>query len=204
MTIQNGTGTGSGLSMRKSFKSTLTRLSDGGGRRMRKTSRTSMLGDKDGGISLSDPSGRPGSSRASSPSTNTSQAQIQALHQQHRGLGIGRPDMDSGGTVKKLAGPRDTHYFDTVAEYSGLSIPIRVPLSIFPEEVGDVGSHYLRCFPGLSADASLCYLVDSTRSSSSSRRSRPRSRSLSPHLSILNYTRRALSHIPSFSCSTRY
>jgi hypothetical protein len=144
VTIHNGGGTGSGsgsgLSMRKSFKSTLTRLSDGGGRRMRKTSRSSLLGDKEVGMG-SESSGRPGSSRAASPSTNTNQAQIQQQqqqNQQYRGLGIGRPEVDAGGTVRKAVGPKDTHYFDTVAEYSGLSIPIRVPLSIFPEEVGDV------------------------------------------------------------------
>lgn len=144
VTIHNGGGTGSGsgsgLSMRKSFKSTLTRLSDGSGRRMRKTSRSSLLGDKEMGLG-SESSGRPGSSRAASPSTNTNQAQIQQQqqqNQQYRGLGIGRPEVDAGGTVRKAVGPKDTHYFDTVAEYSGLSIPIRVPLSIFPEEVGDV------------------------------------------------------------------
>lgn len=146
VTIHNGgsgsiSGSGSGLSMRKSFKSTLTRLSDGGGRRMRKTSRSSLLGDKEIGLG-SESSGRPGSSRAASPSTNTNQAQIQQQqqqNQQYRGLGIGRPEVGAGGTVRKAVGPKDTHYFDTVAEYSGLSIPIRVPLSIFPEEVGDVG-----------------------------------------------------------------
>ncbi|KAG7553659.1 hypothetical protein FFLO_02944 [Filobasidium floriforme] len=134
----SGSGSGSGLSMRKSFKSTLTRLSDGSGRRMRKTSRSSLLGDKEVGMG-SESSGRPGSSRAASPSTNTNQAQIQQQqqNQQYRGLGIGRPEVDAGGTVRKAVGPKDTHYFDTVAEYSGLSIPIRVPLSIFPEEVGD-------------------------------------------------------------------
>jgi hypothetical protein len=132
-----------GLSMRKSFKSTLTRLSDGSGRRMRKTSRTSLLGDKDK-ESGSEPSSRPGSSQAHaptqsiSPSTNHSQIASQSQAQQ-RGLGIGRPDGDNGSTAKRMGnGPKDTHFFDTVAEYSGLSIPIRVPLSIFPEEVGDV------------------------------------------------------------------
>ena len=129
-----------GLSMRRSFKSTLTRLSDGSGRRMRKTSRSSLLGGDNSDSSTNTTSagryGQPGS-----PSTIKNQSQAQ-----QRGLGLGRPEVElttgGGGGVgrKQMIGgpPKDTHFFDTVAEYSGLSIPIRIPLSIFPEEVGDV------------------------------------------------------------------
>ena len=138
----------SGLSMRRSFKSTLTRLSDGSGRRMRKTSRSSLLGDKDKGEVGSDSStaastaagGRMGNGgQPGSPSTLKNQSQMQ-----QRGLGWGRPELETvgsgSGVGRKMGGgiPKDTHFFDTVAEYSGLSIPIRIPLSIFPEEVGDV------------------------------------------------------------------
>lgn len=37
--------------------------------------------------------------------------------------------------------PKDTHYYDTRIEYSGKSIPVRVPLQTFPEEVGEVSHH---------------------------------------------------------------
>ncbi len=33
--------------------------------------------------------------------------------------------------------PRDTHFFDTVLTYSNVPLPIRVPLTTFPEEVGE-------------------------------------------------------------------
>jgi hypothetical protein len=116
---------------------------------MRKTSRSSLLGDKDKGEVGSDSSttttttgggGRMGNGQPGSPSTIKNQSQMQ-----QRGLGWGRPELEvvgSGlgtGMGRKSTGlPKDTHFFDTVAEYSGLSIPIRIPLSIFPEEVGDV------------------------------------------------------------------
>lgn len=35
-------------------------------------------------------------------------------------------------------GVRDTHFFETHVSYNGHNLPIRVPLSTFPEEVGDV------------------------------------------------------------------
>jgi hypothetical protein len=37
--------------------------------------------------------------------------------------------------------PKDTHWFDTSIEYSGLCLPVRIPLATFPEEVGDVSSY---------------------------------------------------------------
>jgi hypothetical protein len=40
-----------------------------------------------------------------------------------------------GSTSK---GPRDTHYFDTNVVYNELTLPIRIPLYTFPDEVGDV------------------------------------------------------------------
>ena len=103
---------------------------------MRKTSRSSLLGGDNSDSSTNTTSagryGQPGT-----PSTIKNQSQAQ-----QRGLGLGRPEVELTGPVgkKQMTGgpPKDTHFFDTVAEYSGLSIPIRIPLSIFPEEVGDV------------------------------------------------------------------
>jgi hypothetical protein len=118
-----------GGGVRKSLRSTFGRLSDGSVRRMRKTSRTSL---KAGGSTVLPSTNAPTSNSTNPPSNVTSS--------QQKGLGLGRPGTAEGDLLerKKPAGPRDTHFYDTTAEYSGLSIPIRVPLSIFPEEVGDV------------------------------------------------------------------
>ena len=34
--------------------------------------------------------------------------------------------------------PKDTHLFETKVSYNGLSLPVKIPLSTFPTEVGDV------------------------------------------------------------------
>lgn len=34
--------------------------------------------------------------------------------------------------------PKDTHFFETKVVYNGLSLPVKVPLSTFPAEIGDV------------------------------------------------------------------
>lgn len=46
------------------------------------------------------------------------------------------------GTAKSKT-LRDTHYFETCVYYNDLSLPIRLPLYTFPNEVGDVSAHIL-------------------------------------------------------------
>lgn len=36
--------------------------------------------------------------------------------------------------------PKDTHFFDTTATFQKISVPIRIPLAVFDEDVGDVSS----------------------------------------------------------------
>lgn len=118
-----------------SFKDTLKGIgiADGGHRRLRKTSRTSLRADS---FDASSNNNNGTASVSSQPSASG--------QSQHRGLGIGRPgEPFTGGVtgdVEMRKRPRDTHFFDTSAEYIGLNIPIRIPLSIFPDEVGDVSS----------------------------------------------------------------
>lgn len=38
----------------------------------------------------------------------------------------------------RLVSPKDTHFYSTTIVYKGHTLPIKMPLSTFPEEVGDV------------------------------------------------------------------
>lgn len=44
----------------------------------------------------------------------------------------------NGGTSGGGRRPKDTHFYDTKINYGGKSIPVRIPLQTFPEEVGEV------------------------------------------------------------------
>lgn len=44
-------------------------------------------------------------------------------------------------------GPKDTHFYSTSIVYRGHTLPIKMPLSTFPEEVGDVSIHELLSLP---------------------------------------------------------
>lgn len=92
------------------------------------------------------------SSRNSSPAAQVFQ-QSQSTpprELQQNALGIGRPRAPSArggseqppGNMPQLhaMNKRDTHFFDTSARFKGLNIPIRIPLSTFEEEVGDVSA----------------------------------------------------------------
>lgn len=57
------------------------------------------------------------------------------------GFGMGPPPPGKGKRVSK-----DTHYFETGAWFRGISVPIRIPLATFDEEVGDVSSTCLNAF----------------------------------------------------------
>ncbi|SNX84975.1 uncharacterized protein MEPE_03684 [Melanopsichium pennsylvanicum] len=48
-----------------------------------------------------------------------------------------RPNHNSSTSLPGSTRPRDTHFFDTVLTYRSVSLPIRVPLTTFPEEVGE-------------------------------------------------------------------
>lgn len=49
--------------------------------------------------------------------------------------GIGIPHVSAG---EAFHGIKDTHFFPTTIAYKGHQLPIKMPLSTFPEEVGDV------------------------------------------------------------------
>lgn len=51
-------------------------------------------------------------------------------------------DLASGHVRKKIpALSKDTHFFETQIEYDGINLPIKIPLTVNPEEVGDVTYH---------------------------------------------------------------
>lgn len=50
-----------------------------------------------------------------------------------------------------LHGIKDTHFFPTTIAYKGHQLPIKMPLSTFPEEVGDVWNFL--CFTGIISSA---------------------------------------------------
>lgn len=56
--------------------------------------------------------------------------------------------------VWKRGRPKDTHYFDTSASFQKISVPIRIPLTVFSEDVGDVGRIPKQ---GAAADWSLVF-----------------------------------------------
>lgn len=108
-------GYNDGMSTSRSFKGRLARLSDGSVRRMRKTSRSSFKDLIDGQRAAATP-----------------------WEQQQRGLGLGRPgSTDAPPPPLRTGVTKDTHFFDTAAQYNDLSIPIRIPLTTFREEVSD-------------------------------------------------------------------
>jgi hypothetical protein len=44
---------------------------------------------------------------------------------------------DAGEEVEKSL-PRDTHWFETKVEFRGIKVPIRIPMTTFAEDVGEV------------------------------------------------------------------
>lgn len=49
----------------------------------------------------------------------------------------------SNSTTNPHKRPKDTHFYDTKINYSGKSIPVRIPLQTFPEEVGEVSFFFI-------------------------------------------------------------
>lgn len=60
-----------------------------------------------------------------------------------------KPSMSNSAKNKSL---RDTHYFETSVYYNDLSLPIRLPLYTFPNEVGDVSLDVLHSVPKPQTD----------------------------------------------------
>jgi hypothetical protein len=56
--------------------------------------------------------------------------------EQRRGTFI---DLTSGHVRKKIIS-KDTHFYDSQIDYDGVKLPIKIPLTINPEEVGDVST----------------------------------------------------------------
>jgi len=50
----------------------------------------------------------------------------------------------SGESIKRRKGvPRDTHFFETEARFKKITVPIRIPMTVFDEDVGDVSGRYI-------------------------------------------------------------
>jgi DNA repair exonuclease SbcCD nuclease subunit len=47
-------------------------------------------------------------------------------------------DLSSGHTKRPRMLGKDRHFFETKIEYEGIKLPIKIPLTVNPEEVGDV------------------------------------------------------------------
>ncbi|ETW77958.1 hypothetical protein HETIRDRAFT_388025 [Heterobasidion irregulare TC 32-1] len=84
-------------------------------------------------------SGSNGSSSATTRGRRSTDASSTSSHGQHaHGYGSALP-MHSGGSDPHLrpSFTKDTHFYSTIIDYGGHQLPIKMPLSTFPEEVGD-------------------------------------------------------------------
>lgn len=64
-------------------------------------------------------------------------------------------DLTSGHVRKKIPTlGKDTHFFETKIEYDGINLPIKIPLTVNPEEVGDVTYFF---FFNLFIETNYCY-----------------------------------------------
>lgn len=80
--------------------------------------------------------GSPGSSIAAKGRRSTDASSSSSHGQQPR------PPMPAGTSDPRL-GTKDTHFYHTTINYKGHQLPIKMPLSTFPQEVGDVSVPYL-------------------------------------------------------------
>lgn len=51
--------------------------------------------------------------------------------------------------------PKDTHWFDTKVEFRNIKVPIRIPMTTFDEDVGEVSLRHFS--PPIQADTSVLY-----------------------------------------------
>jgi hypothetical protein len=72
-----------------------------------------------------------------------------------------RPIMNPGSSDPHLRAGfgKDTHFFQTAIDYKGHQLPIKMPLSTFPEEVGDVSAVHGMCLWPMSLTAPSQYSV---------------------------------------------
>lgn len=75
--------------------------------------------------------------------------------------GYGVVNMTSGDTHYRAGIVKDTHFFQTTIAYKGHQLPIKMPLSTFPEEVGDVSIHICPCLaPYADVNAVFSHSID--------------------------------------------
>ncbi len=96
------------------------------------------VGDEAGLVEHSAPAGvassygSHGSSTATRTGRGSTDASSSSSHGQHP-----RPPPNKGASDPRFA-TKDTHYYHTTIDYKGHQLPIKMPLSTFPQEVGDV------------------------------------------------------------------
>ncbi|WRT67755.1 uncharacterized protein IL334_004727 [Kwoniella shivajii] len=69
--------------------------------------------------------------------------------------GRSTPEVGYGESTKRIGVPRDTHFFETEARFKKITVPIRIPMTVFDEDVGDYSlielvqtfSHIVTPFP---------------------------------------------------------
>lgn len=79
-----------------------------------------------------------GSPSAAEPWTTDGEEEFEGLRKR-RGTLI---DLTSGSRVLNSVG-KDRHFYETKIDYEGIKLPIRVPLTVNNEEVGDVNIHII-------------------------------------------------------------
>lgn len=72
-------------------------------------------------------------------STDVSSLSSAGQHLRREDSGVVLPTTNSHNTLK------DTHFFPATMDYSDHQLPIRLPLSTFPEEIGDVKYFLTKC-----------------------------------------------------------
>lgn len=80
-----------------------------------------------------------GHSRTTSLTTSITSANLPPIARQSSASSSsayhGTPDLS--GSVNRRGVPRDTHFFETEATFRKITVPIRIPMTVFDEDVGD-------------------------------------------------------------------
>lgn len=82
--------------------------------------------------------GRRSTDASSSSSHHTRKEDYVNYHGSIGSMATPMANGSSSDTHLRPAYAKDTHFFHTVIDYEGHQLPIKMPLSTFPEEVGDV------------------------------------------------------------------
>ncbi|KAK4048369.1 hypothetical protein OIO90_005839 [Microbotryomycetes sp. JL221] len=64
----------------------------------------------------------------------------------------GAGSFSQAGSTSTIKRPRDTHVFDTKAVFRGMTIPIRIPLATFPEDIGEASVSCPVQYPSLALE----------------------------------------------------